>query len=90
MSRRLLVNVLGASLVADTGITRTESIPYVSTLSVLSSVAYLFLQLIFYFIFFMFNLIAATFLFSIVAAAQRGPWPSPFWGFLITHNGAAQ
>jgi hypothetical protein len=33
MSRRLLINVLGASLVADTGITRTEVIPYVSTLS---------------------------------------------------------
>ena len=33
MSRRLLINVLGASLVADTGITRTEVIQYVSTLS---------------------------------------------------------
>jgi len=33
MSRSLLINVLGTSLVADTGITRTEGIPYVSTLS---------------------------------------------------------
>ena len=24
------------------------------------------------------------------AAAQRGPWPPHFWGFLITHNDASQ
>ena len=31
MSRKLLINVLGTSLVADIGITRTEGIAYVST-----------------------------------------------------------
>ena len=29
-------------------------------------------------------------IFFIGAAAQRGPWPPHFWGFLITHNDAPQ
>ena len=34
--------------------------------------------------------IGTDFLFSFGAAAQRGPWPPNFWGFLITHDDASQ
>ena len=32
----------------------------------------------------------SSFFFPCGVAAQRGPWPPHFWGFLITHNDAPQ